>query len=794
MSGSEHATAPAPLDLRLLLPALAGWGSLAVGLELSPTGLLMAAGSALVAAVAGWALRRRAGWPTSGRAGDGIALSCLGAALCLLCAAAQSSVRSAGLVPALADQRASATVNAVVTSDPRIVSTAAGGRPMQLVVVRVSVNEVVGRGLRSGADTPVLVFADPSWRTVQWHERIRATGRFELARPGDDVVAVFNSTRAPTRIAAPGRVAAAAQRVRGGLRAAVARLPADARGLLPALVIGDTGNTPADLTEAMRATSLTHLSAVSGSNVSFVLAAALGLCRLAQVPRRCRPAVALGVLAGFVVLARPEPSVLRAAVMGVVGLAGLSASRRRAGIPALSAAVLVLLCLDPWLARSYGFALSTLATLGLLLFARSWGERIGRWLPARLSWLGTAIAIPLAAQVMCGPVIVLLQGSVSLIGVAANLAAAPFVPPATVLGVAVALLALLSSALAGWLAWVAAVPALAIAYVARAAAAVPMGSLPWPGGAGGALTLTVLTVALLLCGHRLAAEVRSRPYAVACLAVLLLAAAWPTTPFVWPPKGWRLVACDVGQGDGLVLATAPGRAVVVDAGPDPAVIDGCLSRLGITEVDALVLTHYHADHAEGVPGVLRGRRVTQILVSPLRDPPWQATEVDRWARAAGVPVRVLYAGDRLRWGPLAATVLWPERIIHEGSMPNNASIVLDVDDGDLDILMLGDVETSAAHQVLLALRREGGGRQFAVLKVAHHGSALQDPRLIAEVHAPLALISVGEDKPYGHPSKTALSLLRAAGSAVFRTDQRGDIAVSRGPGGAPLVSTRGAER
>jgi competence protein ComEC len=738
------------------------------------------------------ALRRRGSrWPTWGRTCDVLALSCVGVALCLICTSAQSSIRSAGLVPGLAQQRASASVEAVVTSDPRIISTIAGGRPMQLVLVEISVDQVVGRGLRSGADTPVLVFGDLSWRAVQWHERVRATGRFDVAQPGDDVVAVFNSSRAPTRISAPGRVASAAETVRDGLRAAVERVPADARGLLPALVIGDTSRTPEDLTEAMRATSLTHLSAVSGSNVSFVLAAALGLCRLARVPRRWRPAVALACLAAFVVLARPQPSVLRAAVMGVIGLAGLSASRRRAGIPALAAAILLLLCADPWLARSYGFALSTLATLGLLLFARSWGERIRQQLPAPMGWLGPAVAIPLAAQVMCGPVIVLLQGSVSLIGVAANLAAAPFVPPATVLGVAVALLAMLSATLAGWLAWAAGVPTLGIAYVARAAAAVPMGSLPWPGGAVGALGLAFVTVGLLLGGRRLMVAVRSRPLAVFCLATLVLAAAWPTTRFVWPPEGWRLVACDVGQGDGLVLATAPRHAVVVDSGPDPALIDACLSRLGILVVDALVLTHYHADHVHGVPGVLHRRRVTQILVSPLRDPPWQATEVDRWAGAAGVPVRPLYAGDRLRWGPISAAVLWPARIIHEGSMPNNASVVLDVDDGGLRVLMLGDVETSAAHEVLLALRREHGDRGFDVLKVAHHGSALQDPGLIAEVRAPVSLISVGAGNPYGHPSQTALGLLRAAGTSVFRTDLKGDVSVSRGAGGAPLVSTRG---
>jgi competence protein ComEC len=348
------------------------------------------------------------------------------------------------------------------------------------------------------------------------------------------------------------------------------------------------------------------------------------------VRRRWRPPVALLLLAGFVILARPEPSVLRAAVMGVIGLLGLSASRRRMGIPALSGAVLVLLCIDPWLSRSFGFALSTLATLGLLLFARPWGAWFARFLPRRLKGLGVAIAIPVAAQAMCGPVVVLLQGSVTLIGVVANLLAAPLVAPATVLGVSVALVALVSHPLAVLLGWVAAIPTLGIAWVARACADVPMGTMPWPDGAPGAILLALLTTGLLFTGPWLMATIRGRPYLVVAFALLALAAAWPTTGLIWPSPGWRIVACDVGQGDGL----------------------------------------------------------------------GQTREVQGWAAAAGIPIQQLYAGDQLTWGSVQAIVLWPVRVMREGSVPNNASVVLSVWVGGLHVLMLGDVETPAAHEVV----------------------------------------------------------------------------------------------
>jgi len=766
------------MDVRLLVPALFGWICVAAMLPLRPVVLAVsAAGLAGLGAALMHRRWRRRSWASA------VAFTLLGTALCLLATAAGSSVREAGLVPGLAAQRASATLEAVVLSDPRVIHTQ-GVRPTEMFLVRVSVRTVVGRGQRSESSTPVLVFGDKRWARVRWRETVRFSGRFDVADPGDDVVAVFNPSTAPVSTGAPGIVADAAEHVRLGLREAVAGLPDDPRGLLPGLVIGDTSRTPQSLTDAMLTTGMTHLSAVSGSNVAVVLAAALGLCRVVGVPRRWRPPVALLLLAGFVILARPEPSVLRAAVMGVIGLLGLSASRRRMGVPALSGAVLVLLCIDP--------SLSTLATLGLLLFARPWGDWFARFLPTRLKGLGIAIAIPVAAQAMCGPVVVLLQGSVTLIGVVANLLAAPLVAPATVLGVSVALVALVSHPLAVLLGWVAAAPTMGIAWVARLCADVPMGTLPWPDGAPGALLLATVTTALLFMGPWIVVSVRRRPTAAAALCVLTLAVAWPTGSLTWPPAGWRLVACDVGQGDALVLATSPGHAVVVDAGPDPDAVDGCLGRLHVQVLDAVVLTHFHADHVDGLPGVLHGRVVRQILTSPVLDPALQVREVQGWAAAAGIPVQPLYRGDRLRWGSVQAAVIWPVRVIHEGSVPNNSSVVMSVDIGGLRVLMPGDVETVAAHQVLLALRHdpEGGTRGYDVIKVAHHGSGLQDPALITQLRAPVALISVGVGNTYGHPAQKTLDLLRASGSEVFRTDQRGDIAVSRASDGTVLVSSR----
>jgi competence protein ComEC len=306
------------------------------------------------------------------------------------------------------------------------------------------------------------------------------------------LTAVLAARGPPEELTQPSRLQGFAADVRGALRRAADRLPTDEAGLLPGLVVGDTSRLPAKLRADFQLTGLTHLTAVSGANLAIVVGAVLAGCRVGRVGPRLRAVVAGLALAGFVVVARPSPSVLRAAVMGLIAISGTVLGRRGNPLPALSGAVLALVLLDPGLARSIGFTLSVLATAGIVVWAPPWGSRLRRILPGSLAEL---VAIPAAAQLACAPVIAAAFGQVSLVAVPANLLAAIAVAPATLLGALAALAGSVLPPLAAPLVWLAAVPTGWLVLVAHGGAAIPGAAIGWPSGCVGGLLVVAAVIA-----------------------------------------------------------------------------------------------------------------------------------------------------------------------------------------------------------------------------------------------------------------------------------------------------------
>ncbi len=570
--------------------------------------------------------------------------------------------------------------------------------------------------------------------------------------------------------------------LREGFAAAARGLGGDGAALVPGLATGDTSAVGEELDAAMKASSLSHLTAVSGANCAIVTAAAFALAALCGFRRSGRVMVAAFALIGFVLLVTPQPSVVRAGAMAIVVLIAIASGRPGGGVAALSVAIVALLAFDPWLARDYGFALSASATAGLLLLAAPLMARLARIMPMPLAMV---LAVPLAAQLACQPILVLLDPAIALFGVPANLLAAPAAPIGTVVGLVGCLVLPFLPSVGVALLQVAWLPASWIALVAHGAAELPGGRLPWVPDAAGALLLVACTVLALWLALAGGARPGLRALAAGLLAVAVavpvgISIGGPLIGTATRPTSWDVTACDIGQGDAVLVRSGDATALI-DTGPDPAALERCLALLGIGRIDLLVVTHWDADHAGGASAVVG--RVATVIHGPL-DGERSDRVLGPLTRAGADAIEVV-AGHRGALGEARWRVLWPRPRAAPG---NDASVVIDLDAPGYRAVFLGDLgEESQASM----LRSVDVGRADLV-KVAHHGSADQSEPLYRELGATVGVIGVGAENGYGHPTDRLLALLAGAGTSAVRTDQSGTVVLTAEPdGGFRVWSERG---
>lgn len=778
---------PQRWDVRLVPAATLGWVTawvapkLAFGILLALALAALTAGSLLLIRRASF--RRRSGWSAAA------ALALAGLGLVAGTSAAHIHARDGSPLRQLAAEGQDVRLRVEVSDQVRILAPGSSSSRVLVpaTVLAVSCDRPCGdSAVRSWSlSADVLVFASlQGWAQLTPGATVSAPVTLARAALEDLLVGIAFARGPPEAFAHPGVLDRAAAGIRGGLRdRADQTLGRDEAGLLRGIVIGDTTGMDAVLAEDFRISGLSHLTAVSGTNCAIVIGAVLWPLRRSRLRGLTRALIAALALAGFVVLVGPQPSVLRAAVMGAITLLALGTGRARQAIPALAGAVLLLCALDPGLARDLGFALSVAATAGIIVVAGSWGEKLGNhgW-PA---FLATATAVCAAAGLFTAPVLLLIVDRVSLISLPANLLVVPVVAAVTVLGLAAALVAPVWPWLAEVLLRACDLPLRWMVWVAERSARTPGAVLPWPGGVGGAVALVAVIVASIILLRR--RRIRWLA-AAACVGVVVSGVSVRSFAPTWPPTGWSLVACDVGQGDALVVSLGPGRAVVVDAGPDPLLVDGCLRRLGVQEVPLLLLSHLHADHVDGMVGVFRGRSVGAVATSADAPPVQVYARIHRLTKDAEAAVLTFRPGETRVVQAATIEVLGPvTRYVGTRSDPNNSSLVARITVGDVSILTTGDIEFEAQSDLL----RRGTDLSADVLKVAHHGSAYQEPAFLTATQSRVALISVGVDNDYGHPDETLLDRLAAAGMSVHRTDQDGDIAVTDASGSELAVFPRG---
>ncbi len=748
--------------------ALASWAAAGFAIVI-PDAAAPAAVALWAAAVAALGLAARSRWPT---------------ALALVAVSLAFSAAAVTHVAVVAPTRAE--VSALQLGGGRVVVWEAD------VVGKIESGsrgyrfDAIARTATIGAEehrvsAPILVRSNERPDGLDLGSRVRMSATAFPADAGDREVVVVDARTVEVIEPAAGALAVAAS-LRAGLVSAVEGLPQPGAGLVPGLAVGDTSAVSPELDAQMKAASLSHLTAVSGANCALVVGIAFGLAALCGARRGIRVVVALSTLVAFVVLVSPEPSVVRAATMAAIAMLGVLLGRIGAGVSLLCASVGILLVIDPWLAGSLGFALSAVATGALLLLAGPLADGLSRWVPGPLA---LAISVPLAAQLACGPLIVLIEPTVPLVGVLANMLAAPAAPVATVVGL-LACLALPVPVLAQGLSAIAWLPAAWIAGTAEVGSALPGASAPWLSGLPGLGALAAVGAVIAVTVMTRRPRVRRIGAAAMLTVAVIVAGAGPVQALIERgrvPDDWTIAACEVGQGDAVLVRDA-GRVMLIDTGPDPALVAECLDLFAVDRVDVLVLTHFDLDHRGGAEALVG--KVGLFVHGPAASPEDHAL-VARFA-VAGAQTQQVAAGQSGFLGECRWNALWPRARDVVYPSGNDASVVVEVTGCRVpDALFLGDLSAQAQRSLVAT---GAAARSYAVVKVAHHGSADQDAAFYETLRPRLALVTVGENT-YGHPRAEILDLLREGGAAIARTDRSGAVAVVGGEGVWGLWRSRG---
>lgn len=469
------------LDLRIVPAALAAW-------SVSAAGILWHPGAAVVVGLGAVGSTWLAAWWGGAHNSQSAHEQPIASAVLAVAAVAAGFAVAVGLRVHQVEHHpigrlygGAATVEVVPGETPRVI---AGGRLM----FRAALREVD----RTPMQGRVLVFAPAAFgqagpgTPVRFRATVRRPDRKDLS------VAVLAASGPPSLGQASAVQKVAAQIRSRFAEAARAVLPADQAAMLPALVLGDTSAVTATTTAQFRTAGLTHLTAVSGANVTIVCGALL--LSAALVGPRAAVLLAGAGLVGFVIVVQPSASVLRAAVMGAVTLLAVLTHRRRQAVPALAASVIALMIGAPELAVDVGFALSVCATAGIVVLAPVWSGRLeARGWPRPLA---AAVSVAVVAQLVTAPLVAGISGTISLVAVAANLAVAGVIPPITVLGTAAAVCSgiwpggaqLLIRFTGPELWW--------LLSVARWASALPAAAMPSPSGLAGVVSVALGGVAL----------------------------------------------------------------------------------------------------------------------------------------------------------------------------------------------------------------------------------------------------------------------------------------------------------
>ena len=552
--------------------------------------------------------------------------------------------------------------------------------------------------------------------------------------------------------------------------------PEDAVGFAKALLTGDRSSLSYKVRNELSVTGISHVIAVSGMHVTLIVGVVMFLCRRR---RKLAAVINIAVMFFFAAMLGFTPSGTRAAIMNSVMLMAPIFKRENDAPTSLSLALLVILLGNPWAIANVSLQLSFLAVVGIFALSPHVYKIIirpaDRFLRKKHHWLfrgyrslAVIVAASFGATLTTAPLVAVYFGLVSLISPLTNLLAMPILSLTFTVSFLATVLGFLWTLPAQVLGWLLAWPIRYILRLSGVLAKIPFAAI---------YTCSVYAVVWLIAAYGILAvwaASRKRCRLRILLPALALTLAGAMICAAVPKADMTVKVFDVGQGQCILLQNGA-QTVLVDCGGDEGEYDGEdtareLLSSGIFRIDALILTHYDADHSGGAAQLLERVGVERIVLPKLPDEEPLLKELLRSAEDKQIETVYITGKTVYPFGSGSLTLYPPP-----DAEAYNASLSALMSDGEYDILITGDLN-SAGEAALLA---QYDLPDLEVLVAGHHGSKYStNARLLRQTTPELVLISVGENS-YGHPSQEVLDRIAAIGAAVLRTDENGDITITR---------------